>query len=206
MTTTGKITGVYTSWSSPITEEYGRKGVFEYLSNNLSFYPLGSSSCFRREFYMEGCKEYQDIIKASEFIGEGTILNVSMLMKGPFGFIPKIVTNYRVLRSSLCHFDDNPIKEFSFWHESTILVLKAGVSVNLDNNQMSVIFNKRYSYTLRLAVGHNLREQLYKAVSDYRAEFGNTRWFKSLDIKLSFCIFSFRALRLCYLLKHKDRN
>lgn len=109
---TGKVLHISTKWESPMLHTKGINSVLALLCNDFNNYPLGSSSCFRKSIYEEGCIKYKKLIDLSDkYIGEGTILNVSMAMSGKFGYVPEELTAYRVLDSSLCHYKT---KEESF--------------------------------------------------------------------------------------------
>lgn len=102
---TGKVIRSFMNWDSPMAHTKGKDSVFALLCEDYSYYPLGSSSCFRKCIYEEGCIEYKKLIELSDkYIGEGTILNVSMAMNGLIGYVPEVLTAYRVLDSSLCHY------------------------------------------------------------------------------------------------------
>lgn len=102
---TGKVLHTFTHWDSPMTHTRGKESVFALLSEDYSYYPLGSSSCFRRDVYIAGCEKYEELITVKDTAGEGTILNVTMGMAGRITFMPDIITAYRVLERSLCHFE-----------------------------------------------------------------------------------------------------
>lgn len=109
---TGKVLSISTKWESPMLHTKGINSVLALLCNDFNNYPLGSSSCFRKNIYEEGCIKYKKLIDLSDkYIGEGTILNVSMAMSGKFGYVPEELTAYRVLDTSLCHYKS---KEESF--------------------------------------------------------------------------------------------
>ena len=109
---TGKVLNISTKWESQMLHTKGINSVLALLCNDFSNYPLGSSSCFRKNIYEEGCIKYKKLIDLSDkYIGEGTILNVSMAMSGKFGYVPEELTAYRVLNTSLCHYKS---KEESF--------------------------------------------------------------------------------------------
>ena len=102
---TGKVLHISTKWESPMLHTKGINSVLALLCNDFNNYPLGSSSCFRKSIYEEGCIKYKKLINLSDkYIGEGTILNVSMAMSGKFGYVPEELTAYRILESSLCHY------------------------------------------------------------------------------------------------------
>lgn len=102
---TGKIIQTFTHWDSPMAHTHGKESVLALLCENYSYYPLGSSSCFRKDVYLDGCKKYEDLITVKDTAGEGTILNVTMGMAGRIVFLPDVITAYRVLERSLCHFE-----------------------------------------------------------------------------------------------------
>lgn len=109
---TGKVLSISAKWESPMLHTKGINSVLALLCNDFNNYPLGSSSCFRKNIYEEGCIKYKKLIDLSDkYIGEGTILNVSMAMSGKFGYVPEELTAYRVLDTSLCHYKS---KEESF--------------------------------------------------------------------------------------------
>lgn len=102
---TGLTIHTFTKWDSPMAHTHGKDSVYALLCEDYSYYPLGSSSCFRREVYLEGCRKYENLITVKDTAGEGTILNVTMGMAGKIAFLPDIITAYRVLERSLCHFE-----------------------------------------------------------------------------------------------------
>lgn len=109
---TGKILHEIKYWNSVAVNKKGKESALSFALDEVS-YPLGSSACFRRENYLQGCKKYEPLISTPYSAGEGTILNISMCMSGYFRFIPEIMVAYRVLNSSLCHFE-TPEQQLDF--------------------------------------------------------------------------------------------
>ncbi|MEH2790413.1 glycosyltransferase family 2 protein [Segatella copri] len=132
---TGSIIRTFTKWDSPMAHTHGKDSVYALLCEDYSYYPLGSSSCFRREVYLEGCKKYEDLITVKDTSGEGTILNVTMGMAGKMAFIPNLITAYRILDSSLCHFE-TPQEEILFDFKYLRLRLVAANLVHLSTEQI----------------------------------------------------------------------
>lgn len=100
---TGKILHEIKYWNSVAVNKKGKESALSFALDEVS-YPLGSSACFRRENYLQGCEKYEPLISIPYSAGEGTILNISMCMSGYFRFIPEIMVAYRVLNRSLSHF------------------------------------------------------------------------------------------------------
>ena len=98
---TGKIIEIKNKWNSVVLNTKGIDSVVALLCDEQTFYPLGSSSCFYRNIYIEGCAKYFDLISN---IGEGTLLNVTMSMAGKYYFIPEVLVSYRAMDLSLSHF------------------------------------------------------------------------------------------------------
>ena len=127
---TGKVLNISTKWESPMLYSKGINSVLALLCNDFNNYPLGSSSCFRKNIYEEGCIKYKKLIDLSDkYIGEGTILNVSMAMSGKFGYVPEELTAYRVLDTSLCHYKS---KEESFTYFFGYVKLRLHVAEMLE--------------------------------------------------------------------------
>lgn len=101
---TGKIISRVLNWDTPCLRTKGKESASVFINGNYS-YPLGSSACFRKDIYIKGCGDYPQLIENN--VGEGTILNISMSMNGYFRFINQPMVKYRVLPSSLCHFESS---------------------------------------------------------------------------------------------------
>lgn len=142
---TGLTIRTFTKWDSPMAHTKGINSVLALLCNDFNNYPLGSSSCFRKSIYEEGCIKYKKLIDLSDkYIGEGTILNVSMAMSGKFGYVPEELTAYRVLDSSLCHYKT---KEESFRYFFGYVKLRLHVAEMLEFSP--IMIKTMLSKTLR---------------------------------------------------------
>ena len=156
--TSYNVVSVVNRWESPMLIESGLKSVEQLLLCNFSSYPLGSSSMFRRETYISELKRYDALINDKGSVGEGTLLNVICANHGYFYFIETPMVDYRILPSSLSHFDSSRkhiefsyryIKhriiagEFAGLSESSIERI---VSKGLFDLLKSSIASKQYSY------------------------------------------------------------
>lgn len=150
---TGLTINTFTKWDSPMAHTYGKDSVYALLCEDYSYYPLGSSSCFRREVYLEGCRKYEDLITVKDTAGEGTILNVTMGMAGKIAFLPDIITAYRVLERSLCHFETSQ-EAVLFDFKYIRLRLIAANLVNLSTEQIVEMTRKAIKAKMRNAMLH----------------------------------------------------
>ena len=142
---TGKILAEYDFWESPMLNTNGIKSAYCVLTDNYSRYPLGSSSCFRKSIYIEGCEKYAGIIESTINFGEGTILNVVMAMAGKYGFIKEIISAYRVLPNSLSHFSTNK-ENFEFCCKYTYAKFKTAEEIGIDETlfeQLVIVLLKK---------------------------------------------------------------
>ena len=136
---TGKVLSEYVTWDSPMLNTQGIDSACCVLLDDFSRYPLGSSSCFKRKLYVEGCKKYPQVIECTKRFGEGTILNISMGMAGKYGFIPQVLTAYRILPNSLSHFSTNK-ERFQFNCNYVKAKIVSGKSLNLPLEVLNNIF------------------------------------------------------------------
>lgn len=148
---TGSVIRTFTKWDSPMAHILGKDSVYALLCEDYSYYPLGSSSCFRREVYLEGCKKYENLITVKDTAGEGTILNVTMGMAGKIAFLPDIITAYRILSSSLCHFE-TPKEEILFDFKYLRLRLIAANLVQLSAQQITEMTRKAINIKMKNAM------------------------------------------------------
>lgn len=165
---TGKVLNISTKWESPMLYVKGINSVLALLCNDFNNYPLGSSSCFRKNIYEEGCIKYKKLIDLSDkYIGEGTILNVSMAMSGKLGYIPEKLTAYRVLDSSLCHYKS---KEESFRYSFGYVKLRLHVAEMLDftPTMIKTILSKTLKQELNRAKVSNLINLYIKEVKSLK--------------------------------------
>ena len=102
---TQDIIATINTWDSPMSLESGLKNVENYLLDKYSCYPLGSSSFFRKSQYFENIDKYEKLINDKYTVGEGTLLNVMMSFMGKYMFLPDLMVKYRVVDSSLSHFE-----------------------------------------------------------------------------------------------------
>lgn len=154
---TGKVLHTFMHWDSPMAHTKGKDSVFALLCEDYSYYPLGSSSCFRRDAYLEGCEKFEDLITVKDTAGEGTILNVTMGMAGKIIFLPEMITAYRVLERSLCHFE-TPKEAVLFDFKYIRLRLIAANLVRLSTQQIVEMTQKAIRVKMRNAMlnGHTL--------------------------------------------------
>lgn len=148
---TGKVLHTFTHWDSPMAHTSGKESVFALLLEDYSYYPLGSSSCFRRDVYLAGCEKYEELITVKDTSGEGTILNVTMGMAGRITFMPDIITAYRVLERSLCHFE-KPQEAVLFDFKYIRLRLIAANLVKLSTEQIVEMTRKAIKVKMRNAM------------------------------------------------------
>ena len=124
---TGKIIDIKNKWNSVVLNTKGIDSVVALLCDEQTYYPLGSSSCFYRNIYIEGCAKYSDLISN---IGEGTLLNVTMSMAGKYYFIPEVLVSYRVMDLSLSHFDTHEeMLQFNFEYLKLKLVVSKALGI-----------------------------------------------------------------------------
>lgn len=150
---TGEILHTFSYWDSPMAHTHGKESVYALLCENYTYYPLGSSSCFRRDVYLDGCKKYEELITVKDTAGEGTILNVTMGMAGRIAFLPDIITAYRVLERSLCHFE-TPQESVLFDFKYIRLRLIAANLVNLSSDQITEMTRKAIKVKMKNAMHH----------------------------------------------------
>lgn len=125
---TGKIIGKRNRWDSIALNTNGIDSVVALLCDEQTYYPLGSSSCFYRNIYLEGCQKYPELI--SDF-GEGTLLNVTMSMMGKYFYIPEVLVIYRNMDKSLSHFNNNlEILQFNFRYLRLKLLVARIIDIN----------------------------------------------------------------------------
>lgn len=148
------VINVYNNWKGDIEHKKGIEGIENVLMENYTYYPLGSSSCFRKEVYLEGCCLYNSLVEYEESAGEGTLLNISMCRVGYFGYLPDIMVSYRVNSSSLSHFV-NEREDISFRFRSLKTKYFAAVLSQCSNRTLNNILKMGFKNILVRAVRLN---------------------------------------------------
>lgn len=172
-------------WSSPMQSTMGIDGVYCLITDQMSHYPLGSTSCFRKSYYLEGVKLYPEIIEASAYYGEATILNVSMLMKGVIGFAPSVITSYRVLKKSLCHFETN-LEVFEFEKKYLFVKITVARSIGLDEDRYYKLIYSLDNRIRKVALRYDVLPQYFGLINHLSQTENNIRtrqiWDRNLGV------------------------
>lgn len=188
-------------WKSPLLEESGKLAVYDFLMQKYPFYPLGSTNCFRRKEYIEGCEKYPEIIDESWNFGEGTILNVAMLMVGKYGYINKVFSQYRILNSSLSHFEGDAEKHYKFWQTYLFVKIQSAISVGLGNNQIKDVFLQMEHDLFRQAAVYKLYGLYGSSLTEFDRRYEGFDWYKGLLKKLKVKKFMLPLLHAAYSFK-----
>lgn len=156
--TSNKVVNVVNHWESPLLNESGRHSVEQLLLCNFSSYPLGSSSMFRREVYLSELNKYDALINDKGSVGEGTLLNVICANYGCYYFIETPMVDYRILSSSLSHFDSSRKHiDFSFRYIKHRII--AGECSGLNEAALERVVAKGLSDLLKSAIAS--RQYIY---------------------------------------------
>lgn len=188
-------------WDSPLLHESGKQAVYDFLTQKFPFYPLGSTNCFRRKEYLEGCEKYPEIIDESWNFGEGTILNVAMLMVGKYGFINETFSQYRILNNSLSHFEGDAEKHYKFWETYLFVKIQSAISVDLDNQQIKDVFLQMENDLFRQAAVNKLYGLYGSSLTEFDRRYGGCDWYKGLLKKLKVKKFMLPLLHTAYSVK-----
>lgn len=203
---TGKILHEIKRWNSVAVNKKGKESALAFALDEVS-YPLGSSACFRRENYLQGCEKYEPLISAPYSAGEGTILNISMCMSGYFRFIPEIMVAYRVLNNSLCHFE-TPEQQLDFAFRYLRHRLLIAELLHLD--MAKVIRHSLWKlFKLAICIGElNIYKHKLKQLENDKADI-SSKWLLWI-YNNQFMLFGGRLLRLffcvCKFVKHSFRK
>ena len=161
----GEFVYIKDKWQSPMSKMKGVDSVYALLSVNMTYYPLGSTCCFRRVPYLEGCNKYPKIIEVSSYFGEGTILNTSCAMTGKIAYLDSCITAYRILNNSLCHFE-NYEKKYKFQERYFITKLTTAISVGISGENLSKLFSLSLRKFRNNSYFYHRSELYYKTLKD----------------------------------------
>ena len=129
----GSEIGRNIKWESPMKSVSGSNAVVSFLTGKYSYYPLGSSSVFRKDQYLKYIDRFKSLIEDKNSVGEGTLLNVMLALQGRFHYIPECCVKYRVLPSSLSHFSQkNKRIDFAFNYTKHKLIAATCATLSID--------------------------------------------------------------------------
>ena len=81
--------------------------IISVFNDDWSYYPLGSTLCYRTNIIQMGLKEHIAFIR-NPWVGEGTFINTTLCLFGDrIVCIPEVTTIYTIRQNSLSHSIDN---------------------------------------------------------------------------------------------------
>lgn len=122
-------------WFSILMRKTGKEALVAMLCHNWTGYPLGSSSCYRKDPLSKGINKHPELLNFN-LVGEGTFLHASMSYYGGlYAFIPIQTTMYRIRKKSLCHYESKT-EHFEFQKRYYLLRLFVAESFGLVQNEI----------------------------------------------------------------------